>query len=169
MESIAMPMQTLVAGAEMMSTGICNNPIPPSMHIGTRLRLKIIAAATRKLRPTISAITEKNAMSENKPLTRLDGHQFRQLPLQFINTPDEHNAEPVASRDCPQVVYYVHAILFPFLFDHSQVERRPGTIFRDECARDPIVFRLIENVQQVIPAEEESKRMMVGLIHQNRQ
>ena len=75
-----MPMQTFVAGAEMMSTGICSNPIPPSMHIGTRLRLKIIAAATRKLRPTINAITEKNAMSENRPLTKLEATNFASCP-----------------------------------------------------------------------------------------
>jgi hypothetical protein len=52
-ESIAMPMQTLVAGAEMTSIGTCNQPIPPSMHNGTRLRLTIIANVARTDRLTI--------------------------------------------------------------------------------------------------------------------
>ena len=40
-ESMAMPMQTLVAGAEMMSTGTRNQPMPPSMQSGTSIKLAI--------------------------------------------------------------------------------------------------------------------------------
>src|SRR5438132_1410211 len=61
-----MPMQTLVAGAEMISTGTCNQPIPPSMHSGTSVKLRIIAIATRTDRATIHAMTMNNAFSQKR-------------------------------------------------------------------------------------------------------
>src|SRR5438093_1144870 len=40
-----MPMQTFVAGAEMMSTGTWRSPTPPNMQSGTSDRLTIMAPA----------------------------------------------------------------------------------------------------------------------------
>ena len=47
MEAIAMPMQTTVAGAEITSMGTWNQPMPPSIHNGTSVRLTITAKAPR--------------------------------------------------------------------------------------------------------------------------
>src|SRR6266404_1212422 len=76
MESMAMPMQMLVAGAEMISTGTPKIPIPPSMQRGTRPRLRIIAAAPRMLRATIQAMTANKTINQNRPVTRLDATVF---------------------------------------------------------------------------------------------
>ena len=73
-------MQTLVAGAEMMSIGMCKSPMPPSMQMGMRLKLKIIAAAIRRLRATTSATPEKNNMSHPSPVTRLCATNFASCP-----------------------------------------------------------------------------------------
>ena len=59
-----MPMQTFVAGAEITSIGTCNQPIPPSMHSGTSVRLTIIARAPRTDRATINAMTMNKTFNQ---------------------------------------------------------------------------------------------------------
>ncbi|MGH7983538.1 MAG: hypothetical protein ACREFF_10420 [Candidatus Udaeobacter sp.] len=65
---MAIPIPTLVAGAEMMSTGTWNHPMPPSIDSGTSVRLAIIATAPRTDRATTHATTMNNALSQNKPV-----------------------------------------------------------------------------------------------------
>ena len=75
-----MPMQTFVAGAEMMSTGTWRSPTPPNMQSGTSDRLTIIAAAPRIVRATIQATTVNNTISQNRPVTRLDATSVASSP-----------------------------------------------------------------------------------------
>src|SRR5207248_2756089 len=80
MESIAMPMQTFVAGAEITSIGTRNQPIPPSMHSGTSVRLMIMAIATRTERATIQAMIMNNRFNQKRPVTRLDATSLARRP-----------------------------------------------------------------------------------------
>ena len=80
MESIAMPMQTFVAGAEITSSGTWSQPMPPSIKSGTTVKLTIMARATRKERATIQAITMKKRFNQKSPVTRLEATNSDNLP-----------------------------------------------------------------------------------------
>ena len=73
-------MQMFVAGAEMMSTGTLNQPMPPSMQSGISVRLTIIATAPRTERATIHAITTKKRFSQKSPVTKLDATSLASRP-----------------------------------------------------------------------------------------
>src|SRR5437867_2143360 len=79
-ESMAIPIQTFVAGAEMTSTGTWNQPMPPSIDSGTRVTLAIIATAPRTDRATTHAITMNNRFSQNKPVTKLSATSLASRP-----------------------------------------------------------------------------------------
>src|SRR5207247_9412581 len=110
---MAMPMQTFVAGAEMMSTGTCNQPIPPNIDNGTRVRLAIIASAPRTDRATSHAITTNNKFSQNNPVTRLSATSFAKRPLQIVNATHVVSFESLFVVDRTKLVEQINQIVRP--------------------------------------------------------
>ena len=74
----------------------------------------------------------------------------------------------MATREGAEIVDNLHSRLVSSMFIHAQVERRQLAIFGNKRTCNAVVFRFIEDLDQVVEADEKGERVALSLSQQHR-